>query len=56
MRCFFIEIIINEFDLDQFAQSIAETGADRPFQSLKSVKTLKISALLPILERYLKTN
>ncbi len=56
MRCFFIEIIINEFDLDQFGESIAETDCDSLFQSLESVKTLKIPALLPILERYLTTN
>jgi hypothetical protein len=51
-----MEIIINEFDLDQFGESIAETGRDPPLRTLKSVKTLKIPALLPILERYLMTN
>jgi hypothetical protein len=41
MRCFFMEIIINEFDLDQFAKSIAETGQDSLFQMLKSIKTIQ---------------
>jgi len=49
-------MIINKFALIQIAVSIAETDSDHPFRTLKSVKTLKISGLVPILKRYLTTN
>jgi len=44
------------FDSDQFGKSIAETGRHTLFKTLKLVKTLKITALLPILECSLQTN